>query len=383
MVNMAISYKKIKNVKNSYDFIKIFSAYSTTLPFKRILTIIQKHGIHNLCSGGKDVITIVKNSDYKDKDCEDEFKAFSDAKEEEYNWESVKDNQLPKKAIRLDFFSTEIDSSNVNSEIKNLNDKDYLGYCVLVPLCYKPNTLRVLKALIRAPFSKDNFIILENFTTEVEFRAREGKYYRKKFKIKAFPFQEQNIYLQSCAHVTLSMFRWFMQTKKGLIKHSEFKKYAENPKTTIEKSLIYRKRSRGMAEFQITETANTFSNPAYYSTEKNPFINNPTRILYRYIDTKIPVMLNFKTEKEMHCIAIIGYVENHDCVWGTTREYYFNNHLDLPPNSKHEIDWVSHFIIQDDNLGPYLLFPYHKLEWLIEQEKAWFLSLFPKTKDLI
>lgn len=362
-----------------FDFAKIFPGYSATLPVRRILQTMQKHSVEK-----NQAIIIVKNLNYRDEYCIDEFKTFLKAKKEEYHWEIIKKEKLPKKAIRIDFFSVGTNFDNNNPKIDDLRNENYLGFCVLIPQYCNPNTFRAAQALVKILPNLEDHLIYKEFPVKVILKAQGNNLIEKTFTIKAFPFQEQNDFFLSCSHVALSTCRWFTKTKSGPIKHSEFKEYA---KIDIEKDMysktpsLYRKRSHGLNGLQISEIASKFSNPLFYSVETKPFIRDITRLVYRYIRTKIPILLVFETENGMHCILIIGYVENNDLCWGMLRKHYFNKNSTLPhylsPGSSHEIDWVSHFIIQDNNFGPYLLFPYHKLEWLIKQENAWFLPLVP------
>jgi hypothetical protein len=370
---------EMEELEPPFDFAKIFPGCSATLPVRRILQTMQRHSVEK-----NQAIIIVKNLNYRDTHCIDEFKTFLRAKKEEYHWEIIKKEKLPKKAIRIDFFSVGTNFDNSNPKIDDLRNENYLGFCVLIPQYCDPNTFRAAQALVKILPNLETHLIYKEFPVKVILKAQDNNLTKKTFTIKAFPFQEQNDYFLSCSHVALSTCRWFIKTESGPIKHSEFKEYA---KIDTEKDMfskapsLYRKRSHGLNGRQISEIASKFSNPLFYSVETKPFIRDITRLVYRYIRTKIPILLVFETENGMHCILIIGYVENNDLCWGMLRKHYFNKNSTLPhylsPDSSHEIDWVSHFIIQDNNFGPYLLFPYHKLEWLIKQENAWFLPLVP------
>jgi len=378
---MTIKYIRIENIKNYFDILKVFSKYSTSFPFKRISHIIQKHATNELNSNGKGTITLVVDSHYTDQDCEDEFATLSDFQKEEYTWEIIGKKKLNKKVIRIDFFCT-----NVNSKsLENLSDENYLGFCVLMPLFSHPKIFRVSKALIKVLPEIENSSICKTFSIPVKFKETGENLIEKIFNIKAFPFQQQDTVLQSCSHVALSMNRWFIQPKSGLLKSSWFKNFIEKNQSKFPSPSIFRKKNRGLNGPQMEKIASDFSNPLYYSIEAKPYIKDPARIIYRYIKTGIPVLFSFETDHEMHCVVIIGYIDNNDCYWSLTREYYFNNISSLPsylaPHSNHEIDWVSYFILHDDNLGPYLSFPYHKLEWLIKQKKASFIPLFPKISN--
>jgi hypothetical protein len=370
---------EIEEVETPFDFAQIFPGCSATLPVQRILQTMQRHSIEK-----KQAIILIKNLNYRDEYCIDEFKTFAKAKKKEYHWEIIKNEQLPKKAIRIDFFSAETNFGNGNPKIDDLKNENYLGFCILIPQYCNPNTFRAARALVKIFPNVENYFICKEFPVEVILKTQDNNLTKKTFTIKAFPFQEQNDIFLSCSHVALSTCRWFIKTESGPIKHSEFNKYAKNrfKKDMFSKRpSLYRKRNHGLNGPQISEIASKFSNPLFYSVESKPFVKNLIRLVYRYIRTKIPILLVFETENGLHSIIIIGYIENNDLCWGISRKYYFNKNSTLPdylsPNSSHEIDWVSDFIIQDNNLGPYLFFPYHKLEWLIKQENAWFLPLFP------
>lgn len=368
---------EVEKVKIPFDFTQIFPGCSATLPVQRIFKIIQRH------SAGKNQATIlIKNLNYEDEYCKDEIEAFSTAKEE-YHWDNIEKEQLPEKAVRIDFFSVAGDFDISKFKKSDLENENYLGFCVLIPQYYNPTTFRAAQAIVKILPNMEKHLICKEFSVEVTLKTQDNNLTKKKFIIKAFPFQEQNDFFLSCAHVALSACRWFTKTDSGPIKHSEFKNFAKNSSQFTKMPSLYRKRNRGLNGRQILEVARKFSNPLSYSAETKPLFKNLTRLIYRYIGTRIPILMVFDTEKVMHCVVIIGYIENDDLGWALLRKYYFNRSLTLPPylspNSDHEIDWVSHFIIQDNNFGPYLLFPYHKLEWLIKQDNAWFLTLFPNN----
>lgn len=373
---------KIEKLKIPFDFAQIFPGCFATPPLQRILEIIQRYSIEK-----NQAIILVKNLNYRDKYCKDEFKAFKKAKKEEYHWKIIKNEKLPKKAIRIDFFSVRINFNIDALKIDDLNNENYLGFCVLIPQYCNPNTFRAAQALLKIFPNMKNYLIYKEFHVKVTLKTQDNNLAIKIFTLKAFPFQEQNNFFLSCSHVALSACRWHIKTESGPIEHEEFKDFAKNYfKETLFPKMpsLYRKRSRGLNGHQISEIASTFSNPLYYSIEANPLAKNLVRLIYRYIRTGIPVLLVFDAEKGMHCVIIIGYTENNDLCWEVLRKHYFDRYLTLPPylspQSNHGIDWVSHFIIQDNNFGPYLLFPYHKLEWLIKQENAWFLALFPNEE---
>lgn len=370
---------EVKKIETPFDFTQIFPECSATLPLQRIFEVMQRHSTDK-----NQAMILVKNINYEDKYCMDEFEAFREAKENEYHWKIIINEQLPEKAIRIDFFSAGTNFDNANPKINDLKDENYLGFCVLIPQYCNLNTFRVARALVKIFPNMKNHLIYKEFSEDVILKTQDNNLTIKTFVIKAFPFQEQNDYFLSCSHVALSTCRWFMKTESGPINHSEFKEMAKEhfkKDKFTKKPSLYRKRNRGLNGHQILEIAKKFSNPLRYSVETKPLVKNLIRLVYRYIRTKIPVLLVFETGNEPHCILIIGYIENNDLCWGILRKYYFNKESTLPaylsPDSSHEVDWVSHFIIQDNNLGPYLLFPYHKLEWLIKQDNAWFLPLFP------
>lgn len=378
MTETKAKYIEVEKLNVPFDFDKVFPGCFATLPVQRIFEIIQRYSARK-----NRKIILVKDLNYKNEYCKKEFKAFSTAKKEEYHWENAGGKRLPKKAIRIDFFSVK-----ANYNINILNNENYLGYCILIPQYHKPNTFRAAQTLLKIIPNTGNYLICRNFSVDVTLKTQDNNLTKKKFIIKAFPFQEHDSYFLLCAHVALSVCRWHIKKDSGPINHSEFENFADD---SFKESMfpkmpsLYRKRNRGLNGPQIIEVAKKFSNPLYYSVEAKPFVNNLTRLIYRYIRTGIPILLVFDTEKVMHCVIIIGYTENNDLGWEISRKYYFSNYLTLPPylspQSDHEIDWVSHFIVQDNNFGPYLLFPYHKIEWLIKQDNAWFLALFPKKEQ--
>ncbi|MHB1390848.1 MAG: hypothetical protein ACYCXF_06375 [Thermoleophilia bacterium] len=80
-------------------------------------------------------------------------------------------------------------------------------------------------------------------------------------------------------------------------------------------------------------------------------------IIYRYIESGIPVLLGIETERGGHAVVVVGHTFSSDMWLPVVQENYFSKISDTKKDYVSNVRWVDDFIIMDDNTGPYLLMP--------------------------
>ena len=89
--------------------------------------------------------------------------------------------------------------------------------------------------------------------------------------------------------------------------------------------------------------------------DQERWLLRPEEIIYRYIESGLPVILGIKTRRGGHAVVVCGHSFAPDLWWPLVREPYYG-----PIRQKGyegSFAWVENFIIHDDNLSPYLFMP--------------------------
>jgi hypothetical protein len=76
-------------------------------------------------------------------------------------------------------------------------------------------------------------------------------------------------------------------------------------------------------------------------------------VVYRYVESGIPVILGIETERERHALVVVGHSFDADAWWPSARAGYFPQ-LSSGEEWIPSAFWANDYICHDDNLGPYL-----------------------------
>ena len=87
--------------------------------------------------------------------------------------------------------------------------------------------------------------------------------------------------------------------------------------------------------------------------------------LHRLIEGSSPCLLGFTTHSSLHAVCVIGHTLNSD-LWRPEAEYAYLHSMQSNwfPQDKHYLPaslWTDHFLIHDDNFGPYYCMPVDSL----------------------
>jgi hypothetical protein len=269
--------------------------------------------------------------------------------------------KYPEKCDRLHFFASNLEKKDLNNLTKFKDN--YLGFCVLRPLPEQ----RVVNAIIK-PFKDENdppksFVLCQE-VFPVEILMQDGT--SQILEISGFPFMQQDGQAGCCAHAALIMADRFLVQRRNKGKAEDEKKEEPHFLQKIRKFLSLvpgegRKiPTSGLRPVDISEALEKMGYSALvYEYKKDSHPPFPAeKVIYHYLESRIPVQLIIPTKGARHVLTIIGHSFDPDVWWALAREPYYQRRRSESEGNYHcSTNWIEHFIIQDDNFGPYLTVP--------------------------
>lgn len=313
---------EIIHAKSDQQFIELHEKYGSSIALGRILALVE----NEKCE------TIIIEDEPEEKEYKAEYEEFYKTVF------AIKDHRSP---LRVHFFKEVIESTE---DIKNL-DKRYLGYCDIRPT--KPETIST--ALIdQSVFVRTNY----DYIFLICKKKYEIKFLDKTLSVEAFPYIQQDGQIIRCAQAALASIALHLgEDKSG----PDFTKIASTLPTGY-RSIP----SQGLTAEQIGFCFKELGkDPLFYdytfSQDAEEF-QHREQIIYRYLESGIPVLIGIDAGSEMHALVVIGHTFSPDSWLAQTSTSYYQQ----PKTGwlHHcSTNWIEHFVIQDDNLGPYMLAP--------------------------
>ncbi len=313
-------------------------------PLKRIFQIVLSQGCR----------TIVVEKNYEDAEYRSEYENF---------YKKIF-KPPPDKTERLHFFSCDVKKQDI-VKLSTFQD-NYLGFCVLRPFIKQRVANAVISSIKESNKHKRLFILcLQKFPVEISVSENNTQ----KLTVEGFPFIQQDGHFGRCSHVSLTTINRFLKFGTGekecvvndIVRYSskavEIKSEVPEP---------------GLSPYQISHTLQEMGYTpliyCYSNTIKGRF--SAERILYHYMESCIPVMLGVHTPLGFHALTVIGHSFEPDLWWPIAKVGYYG---EKPSGGTHHCSasWAQNFIVNDDNLGPYMAIP------------KWFLTLIENTRELI
>lgn len=329
-----MQYTKIINPSDLKDFLDISKKYGGGIPLSRILSILS--GANSKCK------TIIIEEEYLDKEYEEEYKVF---------YYKVFASSPPSKCIRLHFFSSKF--SKINSYNIKKNEAKYQGYCTIRP---KP-LLTISDAFISENIVIDinsRFVFMScNIEKKVSLIGIQ-------LKVRGFPFIQQDGRIGVCAQAALKMVADHGFETKIIGNSYTAPKITELAKKSPHPNGARHIPSSGLDDFQIQFALEEMGfEPLIYdrsdrSCEKK--IEHPEQIIYRYLESGIPVIVGIQAGDEKHAIVVIGHTFNPD-YWFAKAGTIYPDLRTRSLNYQCSTNWIQNFIVQDDNIGPYCFVP--------------------------
>jgi len=333
---MALEIKFLRTTKDFLDFAKELGNDS---PVKRMLHAAEAASCN----------TVVIETEYKDEEYEKEFELF---------YVKVFKSKPPSEVIRVHLFEGFL-AGTEKDDLEASKDK-YFGYFTLRPL----KTRRVSDAFISQQVIIDEesrFVFLTcKMTKEVDING-------VKFEVVGFPYIQQDSRIAACAQCSIRIISQFLawkQKKKNALTAPEITEKVKAISNAISPDASRQIPTNGLTEAQMKAALNYLEcDPILYNytllKQEELYNKHPEQIIYRYIESGLPVIVGIYTARAKHAVVVVGHTFNPDLWWRYASEPYYQVPRSGTDPTRNDIkyhssvDWIQNFIIQDDNLGPY------------------------------
>jgi len=265
--------------------------------------------------------------------------------------------KYPDKTTRLHFFASEL----CKKDLKNLSEynETYLGFCVLRPLESQRIANAVIKPIEDRNYPKKWFLLCKQ-RFPVEIVTGDGP--PQNLEIDGFAFIQQDGQLGCCSHVALAMVdRFLVEEEKPRREHKPGKPYLIGDIVDSVSSVSEVQRlipTGGLRPMQISEAMKKMGySPLVYEYGRDRERPIPAeRVIYRYLESKIPIIVGIPTATGKHALTVIGHSFEPDLWWALAEKPYYNSR---PSGVDHHCSttWLQNFIVHDDNFGLYLTIP--------------------------
>ncbi len=280
---------------------------------------------------GKQTTLVVEN-DYVDKDQADTYARLQAHSHRDY----------PRRCYRLHFFDASVFGRHVTAAdlqsraVEGALNKAYLGFCVLSPTT--PQTIG--RTVLRHPSVGGHFILGKD-----EYPVN---LMGVSLRVEGTPFMEQDRLSSVCATASMWVATSALARKSGLALVSpaqltgEMLGYVPPGGWSVP---IVTGATTGPTTRQIIRLLGAHGYcPVVYEPSANSG-DEPKETIYKYVESGIPVVVTFKTNRGWHAVTIIGHAYDTDATpttvgLGGTKFYRSSQ-------------WVPYFIAHDDQSGPY------------------------------
>ena len=233
---------------------------------------------------------------------------------------------------------------------EEINEENYLGYCVLRPLNLRSKGKRLGKVgrtVIAYPESNQEYLLLRRAEYEANIKGN-----RYSIGLNVAPFIQQDTQVGTCAQSAIWMAARYLH---GRFRFREYFMDEINDMATRYLAAGPILPSSGLIEEQMIECIRGMGYiPLFYPIEENDY---PDGIIYRYMESGIPVILIIKYEDEetkeyiRHAVVVVGHNFNPK---QHTKISQTNEILEKDFKYYTPLSWINYFLIHDDARGPYL-----------------------------
>lgn len=253
---------------------------------------------------------------------------------------------------RLHFFKARISDEN-EVITKDNNHLGYSGYVVIRPIDVGKVGRTVLAAYRNNP-TKDYPLCASDF---------ESHLLGRKFNVCGTPFIQQDTMVMCCAHAAIWMAARYMHQEFGFpeclpyeISENASRYFTLSPRVLPTEGLFSSEIANALTNMGYSPTMHSKPKRAFFDTTKEYQRNlkrwDPARFIYRYIESKIPVIALFPG----HAATIIGHTFEH------TRWQRLSNKTEAANgwNICYSHHCADSFIMHDGLVGPYRILPVSK-----------------------
>lgn len=304
------------------DFIKLANRYNKPPALTRILAMIEETGCRAV---------FVENAPSGETEYAAEYEQF---------YKTVFSTANNPDVDRLHFFKGDI-SSEV--DVENA-DARYLGYCDIRPIRSRAISEAIISESVFIKSNSDFLFLVCKTTFEIQFSGVT-------LHVTGFPYVQQDGRIIRCAQAALTSIAKFYDEK---LTGPSFTK-------VVEELSKHRRAipSTGMTGEHIGASWSKLQkDPVLYDylrvDDKLAASQHREQIIYRYLESGIPVLIGIDAGAEMHALVVIGHTFTPDSWLAQTKTVYYGQ--DRTGVSYHCCtNWIERFVVQDDNLGPYTL----------------------------
>jgi hypothetical protein len=252
----------------------------------------------------------------------------TDWADEYQSWYSRTFRDIPKRATRLHFFRS-VDKPLRLSDLLNLppdytkqKQSPYVGYCVVRP--FEPIT--VADTVLQSPYQMEQSNSVRCATTF------ENHILGHQLYVTGMPYIQQDKSVSVCAQADLWMIAKYMHAR------GEARRFRPSEMEEIATSNFRLGSTRdGLTDFQIYNALRLMDIRSDLIQPKSA--EDAIRIIYAYVSSEIPVIVSIPE----HVFTVIGYT-------------YGNKVNNILAQNDSMAGYVDHFIVHDDEVGPYQKF---------------------------
>ena len=340
-----------------FDFIKIYcrdesSGHSINRVAHRLCSLMRKMGVKTV---------VVEDLEPTYIEVEAEFLALRTFFETSLGTLEIQAN-------RLTFISEELDSHDV-SRIPELDDDKFLGSAILINFKNPDNDLwhtYIFNAIVATPkiinHKKYGTLPLLNYYPHIYKNFKRQVYINEfvvhDYKITGSFFCQQNSVTSVCAHAALCM----TLNNHSLLNIDLVTPEQINKTIGIDHQKIrFLHNKKGLKKDEVDSVLGKYGLYITYKSFLGEEIREYHDYIYKYIESRCPVLLTFSTDKGIdHVVPILGHTLNSD-TWKPEAELIYSKVGGRLSYFKSSSAYVDNFIIHDDNFGMYYCLPIHSL----------------------
>ena len=249
-----------------------------------------------------------------------------------------------------------------------IDPRRYLGYAAVLRLHFRGGAKRsyVLEAVVRLPATTDAgtlepHYLMNNYLHTA--RQYTGSVDGEEYPLLGTMFCQQNNLTSVCAHACLRMAisntlgpsdpplttEW-MNSHVLKVDHAK-KPFGQAPGESTTHG--------GMTEEQMWSVALACGfSPKFWNFFDNPNVEYQD-VVYPLVESGLPTLLEFTTGSRgtCHVVPVLGHTLNTDCWYPQAEPAYSQDFRPVFEPHISSSRWVDHFVISDDNFGPYLCLP--------------------------
>lgn len=281
-----------------------------------------------------DCRTVVIEEDPEEQEYKAELQAF---------YSKVFSQSQADRPKRLHFFE------DVINRIEDIKDQDsrYLGYCDVRPTPGNTISGALIDTRVFVKSNRDYLFLICQRDFSVRFDAERSLH------VRAFPYMQQDGNVVRCAQAALaSIARFHDKTQTGPEFTTIGSRIPTGARAIPSGGLEARQIGLAISEMNFEPVLYDFS----FTPAEAKEVLHCEQIIYRYVESGIPVLIGVEAGRELHALVVIGHTFTPDSWLAHTRTSYYNR----PKTgwTYHcSTNWVERFVVQDDNLGPYMLAP--------------------------